>query len=247
MVKIAQSRRLSSHRDSCADYVKYLISLNKEKEDKINKVRCDLEAAKAKVEDKKSSLERSDPESTTSSLTVSSNSASKDGRAFVDTTSETSKVIGERGNGPSRRVQLSSGISDLTESNKSSSQPSMESGSDLSPPVVTSTSTSGESTLRSLPHERASISGATLSRQKKRKRKLDDDLTSLDEGFQLDYEEVFLKSNVPQLLATSTGRIVSCKCDGTHRLSVLIYAHVFLQGMMFLQKSLVSRKTTWKH
>ena len=28
--------------------------------------------------------------------------------------------------------------------------------------------------------------------------------------FELDYEEVFVKSNVPQLLSTTAGRIVSC-------------------------------------
>ncbi len=34
--------------------------------------------------------------------------------------------------------------------------------------------------------------------------------TSLDEGFELSYQEVFLASNVPQLIATPAGRIVAC-------------------------------------
>jgi hypothetical protein len=33
--------------------------------------------------------------------------------------------------------------------------------------------------------------------------------TSMDETFKLDYEEVFVKSNVPQLIATTAGRIVA--------------------------------------
>jgi hypothetical protein len=47
------------------------------------------------------------------------------------------------------------------------------------------------------------------------KRKAADDATkeriSLESDFELDYEEVFLSSNVPQLIATPAGRIVICK------------------------------------
>jgi hypothetical protein len=44
-----------------------------------------------------------------------------------------------------------------------------------------------------------SLTGRTVSSEK----------TSLDTDFELDYEEVFLNSNVPQLLAATNGRIVS--------------------------------------
>jgi len=43
-----------------------------------------------------------------------------------------------------------------------------------------------------------------------RKRKRRDEKTSLENGFELNYEEVFLKSNVPQIIATPAGRIVTC-------------------------------------
>lgn len=44
---------------------------------------------------------------------------------------------------------------------------------------------------------------------KDRKRKMSEK-TSLDEDFQLSYQEVFISSNVPQLIATPSGRIVAC-------------------------------------
>ena len=44
--------------------------------------------------------------------------------------------------------------------------------------------------------------------RKKRHRR---ECTSLEGGFDLNYEEVFLTSNVPQLIATPAGRIVTCK------------------------------------
>ena len=35
--------------------------------------------------------------------------------------------------------------------------------------------------------------------------------SSLDRKFEINYEEVFLTSNVPQIIATPAGRIVTCK------------------------------------
>lgn len=46
-----------------------------------------------------------------------------------------------------------------------------------------------------------------FTRDRKRKHQ---EKTSLDEGFELSYQEVFLSSNVPQLIATPAGRIVAC-------------------------------------
>lgn len=37
------------------------------------------------------------------------------------------------------------------------------------------------------------------------------EVTSLDRSFELDYEEVFAKSNIPQLIASTSGKIVTCK------------------------------------
>ena len=47
-----------------------------------------------------------------------------------------------------------------------------------------------------------------FTRDRKRKHRVEK--TSLDEDFQLSYQEVFLASNVPQLIATPAGRIVAC-------------------------------------
>ena len=42
------------------------------------------------------------------------------------------------------------------------------------------------------------------------------EMSSLDADFSLDYEEVFLSSNIPQLIATPAGQIVACKLASTH-------------------------------
>ena len=49
---------------------------------------------------------------------------------------------------------------------------------------------------------------ANSSRRKAKRR---NESTSLDADFLLNYEEVFLTSNIPQCIATPAGRIVSCK------------------------------------
>jgi hypothetical protein len=46
-------------------------------------------------------------------------------------------------------------------------------------------------------------------RSNKRRHHSRDETSSMQEGFELDYEEVFLKSNVPQFLASTDGRILA--------------------------------------
>jgi len=56
-------------------------------------------------------------------------------------------------------------------------------------------------------HRHTSIVFTTDRKHKHRKKK---EKTSLDKGFKLSHQEVFLASNVPQLIASPAGRIVAC-------------------------------------
>mmetsp|Transcript_25514 Transcript_25514/g.42433 ORF Transcript_25514/g.42433 Transcript_25514/m.42433 type:complete len:777 (-) Transcript_25514:101-2431(-) len=100
--------------------------------------------------------------------------------------------------------KMSSSVSDMTESNKGSS----ESGDDKKEEAV-STTAPGTAVVHSdvVMKVRKQEAGILLPMTQKLK---DKETTSLDAGFDLDYEEVFVSSNVPQLIATPAGRIVTC-------------------------------------
>ena len=136
--------------------------------------------------------------------------------------------------------KMSSTLSDLTDSNKGSSSDGKLSTGSSKGKVSTDTkglsasnqnfignenkssSTSVSSTAvvvsgiesKSFRHGHADVvvkdRGANARRRKAKRR---NESTSLDEDFVLNYEEVFLTSNIPQIIATPAGRIVSCESN----------------------------------
>lgn len=130
--------------------------------------------------------------------------------------------------------KMSSSLSDVTDSNRCSSDGQGTNGSsdgqvgagdrevkeyfDLSLLVKEESDTSkttdnSVSTTGAVVNREDELSGehkhASIIFTKDRKRKYSEK-TSMDEGFQLSYQEIFLSSNVPQMIATPSGRIVAC-------------------------------------
>lgn len=118
--------------------------------------------------------------------------------------------------------KTASSVSDITDSNKGSSN----SGSDTQNSNQRSDDDDESGTPSSIS---ASSSAAVVQdrdgkkyhtkhadvvikgRNTERQHKLSKEVTSLEESFVLDYEEVFIRSNVPQLIATTAGKIIACK------------------------------------
>lgn len=120
--------------------------------------------------------------------------------------------------------KMSSSVSDMTDSNRGSSngckgkssermqQGDSQVGASEAPSSSSISSTAavvrGEG-IWDRPHGHADVvikkKKSSHAESRKRRRQ---ELTSLEKNFQLDYEEVFLKSNVPQVIASSSGRIV---------------------------------------
>jgi len=249
----------------CADYVKHLVKVTNKKEEAVQKARCDLEAKRRKLEEEKAQQDPSEPESTTSSLTVSSVSAASRAAGksnVVSSDSDPTSTAKKRGatgvsqegserkkprlsshessvsstgssggddsarKGPGEQAlsidPTISTVSELTDSNKESS---LNSGSDTtqSRKMRSSSKTGGKTTFStSVSSDAAVASGKEDASEcdtdhtnliiQGRKRKLrSKEATSLDSNFELDYEEVFLQSNVPQILASASGRIIACK------------------------------------
>jgi PAS domain S-box-containing protein len=63
--------------------------------------------------------------------------------------------------------------------------------------------------MASIRSPEAGHADVVIQNNKKRKAAPSEALTSLEENFELDYEEVFLNSNVPQILATTSGKVVA--------------------------------------
>jgi len=242
----------------CAEYVKHLKQVNKEKEEALEKAKNDLKEKQRKMEEENRSQQEgpSDPESTTSSLTASSGSEgiksasakeaspesageSKDSKRKADDgegnkhpekkallrsheSSDTSSFDDGGGKPPAQqRVNNEDqfvNVSDITDSNKdSSSDGNSSSGCQQQRPNTThkaSRSTSPNATAaaaaRDCSANRDEHSNVVIEG---RKRKASKAIRSKEKNkslkFELDYEEVFLKSNVPQILATTSGRIVA--------------------------------------
>jgi hypothetical protein len=244
----------------CADYVKHLIKVTKEKEDAVNKAKSDLQMKERKVEEDKALQEsRSDPESVMSSLTSSTgasgnsnghhsakkvsseNSSSEEGQRKRKTSSSDGNNSNKKsrkcasgrsgsssessGEDPQRLNQqcldkTTSSVSDITDSNKGSSN----SGSD----TQTSNQRSDDDDASGTPSSISASSSAAVvqgrdgrkhrtkhadvvikERSGERPHKFPTEVTSLEESFVLDYEEVFVKSNVPQIIATTAGKIIA--------------------------------------
>ncbi len=234
--------------------MKHLISVAKEKEEKLAKTKADFAVRDQKLkEDKMLHDSRSDPESVTSSITAISTSSAqvqaasssdndKVGNKLKDTSqsaSETSsdQLIKQRcvddGSGASSESgpkgrdfsvnKMSSSVSEMTDSNRGSSD-----GKGNSDPISSeacSHKSGGDSEVSSTAAVVSGIgsqepclqhTGVVIkTRQKDRKRKYLEEKNSLDENFTLNYEEVFMNSNVPQIIATWAGRVVLCKYNLT--------------------------------
>ncbi|CAB9518755.1 expressed unknown protein [Seminavis robusta] len=131
-------------------------------------------------------------------------------------TSEHSSESGEERDSQQLNQQsldkTTSSVSDITESNKDSSN----SGTDSQ----NSNQRSDDDDESGTPSSISASSSAAVVQNKKRTKHADvvikergnkfpAEVTSLEESFVLDYEEVFVRSNVPQIIATTAGRIVA--------------------------------------
>ena len=259
--------------------------MNKDKEKAVETARAELEAKRRKLEEDKAQQDPSDPESTASSLTISSGSAvcggGKEGTGGHGNTSEdmkeapasTKKVSEDSGSAakkrssPSAEVETSiknenkkarldshestsfsssltssteaedkadrakrvdkdvsthgtSSVSDLTDSNKGSSISNGESEDTSRHNARRSHQKIGTDRAAGSACSDAAVDGEKEKHSMKkrhsdvlvRKRKHSstrEELTSMDPDFVLNYEEVFLKSNIPQLLASTAGRIIA--------------------------------------
>ena len=243
---------LSSPLRSCAEYVKHLKQVNKEKEEALEKAKKDLEEKQRKMEEDKRAQQDgpSDPESTTSSLTVSSGSErrkSGDEKASPESADDgagkkrkAEDAGDDKGNKPEKKSRLrtheSSGssssddgnplaqqrvnveqlvsVSDITDSNKDSSSDGNSSSGCQRPSghhTLRNGSPNNAINAREFPAQLDDHSDVVITGQK---RKVAPALESNENSskslkFELDYQEVFLKSNVPQILATTSGRIVA--------------------------------------
>ena len=223
--------------------------LTKDKENAVEQARRELEAKQRKSDEDKAQTDPSDPESTTSSLTVSSRSAVSDGIGGLKTISADKEAssTGDKKRSASVQIDTECAKKPRLSSHESSISSTTSSGGDDSgkrPSDTKSTcqTTSSMSDLTDSNKESSSNSENSLSRSRLRHRSTDDQAsggsvtsdaavaeskenhpevlikrrkaehTSLENDFELDYEEVFVKSNVPQVLATSAGRIIACKC-----------------------------------
>jgi hypothetical protein len=211
----------------------------KEKEDGVDTLKADLEVKQNQMEaDKALQESRSGPESVTSSLTSATSASGKghrspgngkksdsnskkrkqQGSSKYHESSGTSKNLrtsttrntsfestGEETSGGEDRVSLGpstqdssldktiSSVSDITDSNRGSSSNSGSSGEG---------DDDGD--------------GVSDNDKKSKRKRPPTEVTSLERSFELDFEEVFNKSNIPQMIAATSGKIVSCKFAQPH-------------------------------
>jgi PAS domain-containing protein len=118
-------------------------------------------------------------------------------------------------------------VSDLTDSNRCSSSNNSGSGStddvpteqdggesgsveEGQPPSTSSISSDAAVASEKSSRDRQSGHKDVVFKNDKRGRKRPpEEVTSLERSFELDYEEVFDKSNIPQIIATTSGKIIS--------------------------------------
>jgi PAS domain-containing protein len=193
--------------------VKHLTSINKEKEEAVKKAQCDLEATKRKLEGEKEQQDSSsEPESTTSSLTDSSGMAGDKAAAVSSSISSGGDDSGNQmPDVTDSNITSSSSFSEEVE--HSSRRRSLDREEDDSPSSSSLSSNAAVNKVQGVTSVRSPEAGhADVVIQNNRKRKAppaQSETTSLEENFELDYEEVFLNSNVPQLLATTSGKVVA--------------------------------------
>jgi hypothetical protein len=212
--------------------VKHLAQSTKEKEALVEKAKSDLKMSERKLEEEKANLERSDPESVASSLTCGSKKKDKNEGdrkrsadlqekvekkkvKMNDTSSESSSSDRNGRHIPGMKNislnKMSSGMSDMTDSNKGSS----ESG-DGNNELITGSVSSTAAIARGSINNEAEHADVVVKVRKQQGQPLvpepkSQEATSMDPNFELDFQEVFVSSNVPQLIATTAGRIVTCE------------------------------------
>lgn len=182
---------------SCAKYLKHMKNANEDKERAIREVKNKLEAKRLRVEDESAQQERSEPESTFSDLTDSSMSAKI--RKVDAAVAEGHDV--KLSNAKSRKMQHFTVSHQSTLSSSGSSGADNEAKTAITDPTVSSLS---ESTLS----KKIDLNGDNVVGGS------DGNMSSstFAGNFELDFEEVFIKSNIPQLLAANSGKIVACEC-----------------------------------
>jgi PAS domain S-box-containing protein len=189
---------------SCADYVKHLTAINKEKEEAVKKAECDLEVTKRKLEGEKEQQDASEPESVTSGLTDLSGLASTKAASHASSISSSMSSSGD---------DSGNQMPDLTDSNIASLSSGNEDVDDDSPSSSSLSSNADVQKIQGVTGIRSrEACHADVVIQNKRKRQAlpaQAQATSLEGNFELDYEEVFLNSNVPQVLATTSGKVVA--------------------------------------
>ena len=156
--------------------------------------------------------------------------------AKADESNEDSSGVDEGGSGPSGHNisigKMSSSISELTDSNRGSSDSGVEkrgshehaahkkrlrSDDDESSDLPSSSSISSTAAVlrgagsRHRDHGHADVVIKEKKHCRHHRKRFRKERSSLDHKFVIDYEEVFLTSNVPQIIATPAGRIVACK------------------------------------
>lgn len=187
---------------------------------------------------KESKLEeaaRSDPESVTSSLTTSSTSESSPNEEPTTTrkrssspderpakqaktegespeesgrnsnTSRLSENDGPGGHNISLRKNCASTVSDITDSNRGSSEGEDSNKADNSDSGNSISSTAAVARNNASDNQEHEHADVVVKRKA-----LSKEISSIHDDFDLDYEDVFISSNVPQLIATTAGRIVTC-------------------------------------
>lgn len=218
-----------AHTDAfrCGEYVRHLVKSNKEKEVAMEKTKRDLEAKRRKIEEEKNNTTiGSDRESTTSSLTASSDGPyrkstehpNKKRRSRDNQESSHSSSANSSGGDDSGKQQegqtvscnrMTSSVSDITGSKGSSSEgnsseqtkpepiPSNPNPGSILSDAAVAPGLDATDQVTSPADTTVVVAGSRTS-----------SYTS-ESTFDLDYKEVFVKSNVPQILATTSGRIVA--------------------------------------
>ena len=209
----------------------------KEKEDEVDTLKADLEVKQNQMEaDKALQESRSDPESVTSSLTSATSTSGKGHRSSgngkkSDSNSKKRKQQGsskhhESSGAPKKHRTDASGntSSESTEEETSEGEDRVSLGPSTRNSSIDKTVSSVSDITDSNRGSSNSGSGGedhgdvVFDNDKKSKRKRPPtEVTSLERSFELDFEEVFDKSNIPQMIAATSGKIVSCKFAPPYR------------------------------
>lgn len=174
---------------------------NDAKERAIQEVKNQLEVKQLRVEDESAQQERSEPESTFSDLTDSSMSAKISGKV-ANAEGKVANAEGEAHDDEKVKNPKSRKAQRVMVSHQSTLSSSGSSGAENE-----AKTTITDSTMSNL-SENTNTNGE--NRAGGSNRSMSSNATTGD--FKLDFQEVFIKSNIPQLLATDSGTIVTCEC-----------------------------------